>query len=190
MFEGLSEHGNNSTDYPETARSPSLPKLTPLEKCESLLIVEGMDFSINGSPVSYGTYTLSDYVSGHLTGTLLEGDSLDVNFYIYDAASLVLAPEPATLPGDVNGDGLVGGADATTIIANWGMTAGATWTNGDLNADGDVDIDDYSLVQANWGNGLPPEPPEPEATPEPATLGLLLVGGLAMLRRGKRVGTV
>ena len=39
MFEGLSEHGNNSTDYPETARSPSLPKLTPLEKCESLLSV-------------------------------------------------------------------------------------------------------------------------------------------------------
>jgi hypothetical protein len=36
MFEGLSEHGNNSTDYAETARSPSFPKLTPLTKCESL----------------------------------------------------------------------------------------------------------------------------------------------------------
>ncbi len=39
MFERLSEHTNNSTDYLETARSPSLPKLTPLEKCESLLTV-------------------------------------------------------------------------------------------------------------------------------------------------------
>ncbi len=37
MFEGLSEHGNNSTENPETARSPSLPKLTLPEKCESLL---------------------------------------------------------------------------------------------------------------------------------------------------------
>ncbi len=35
MFEELSEHGNNSTDYPETARNPRLPKSTPPQKCES-----------------------------------------------------------------------------------------------------------------------------------------------------------
>ncbi len=36
MFEELCEHGNNSADYPKTARSPSLPKSTALKKCESL----------------------------------------------------------------------------------------------------------------------------------------------------------
>ena len=36
MFEGLFKHGYNSTDYPETTRRPSLPKLTLLERWESL----------------------------------------------------------------------------------------------------------------------------------------------------------
>ena len=48
MFEELSEHGNNSTDYPETARSPSLPKLAPLEKCENLLLLNAIKLPVNG----------------------------------------------------------------------------------------------------------------------------------------------
>ena len=38
--------------------------------------------------------------------------------------------------------------------------------------------DDYVEVLTYWGSGTPPEP-----IPEPATVGLLALGGLALLRR-------
>ena len=53
---------------------------------------------------------------------------------------------------------------------------------GDLNGNGIVDGPDYTEVLSYWGTGTPPGPCE-GAIPEPATLGLLLAGGLAMLRR-------
>ena len=83
-------------------------------------------------------------------------------------------------PGDVNGDGSVGGADLTTILTNWG-TSGATYEQGDLNGDGTVSGLDYSEVITNWGSAS--LSPEPAAIPEPATLAVLLLGGLALLRR-------
>ena len=83
-------------------------------------------------------------------------------------------------PGDVNGDGWVGGADLTAIITNWGMN-GATRDHGDLSGNGTVDGPDYTEVITYWGTGTPP--PEPNAIPEPATLGLMILGALAILRR-------
>jgi hypothetical protein len=62
----------------------------------STVTIEGSDFYINGSPVTYGTYTAFDYASGHIAGTIGAG-SLDNTFYIYDDASIVLVPEPTTL---------------------------------------------------------------------------------------------
>ena len=85
------------------------------------------------------------------------------------------------IPGDVSGDGFVGGDDLTEILTHWGQF-GMTREQGDLNGDFFVGGDDYGEVLANWGEGTPP-PPLAIATPEPATLGLLLVGGLALLRR-------
>ncbi len=87
--------------------------------------------------------------------------------------------------GDVDGNGLVGRQDVTTILGNAGMTG--TYgvdifrEDGDLDADGDVDADDLQIVQDNWGAGYPTEPPS--GIPEPATLGLLLMGGAALLKR-------
>ena len=47
--------------------------------------------------------------------------------------------------------------------------------------DGAVDWNDLSILTANMGAGGA----VPATTPEPATLGLLAIGALAMLRRRK-----
>ena len=87
------------------------------------------------------------------------------------------------LPGDSTADGFVGAADLQAVLNNWGLN-GATRKQGDLTGDGSVGGGDRQQVLNNWGQGIPPEPP-PQAIPEPATLGLLLLGGLALLRRRK-----
>jgi hypothetical protein len=54
-------------------------------------------------------------------------------------------PSAPALPGDLNGDGQVNGADLGILLANWG-TAGA----GDLNSDGTVDGADLGALLSNW----------------------------------------
>ena len=101
------------------------------------------------------------------------------NTYLGAFEPLVMPPAP--LAGDVDGDGWVAGNDLSITISNWGMT-GATREDGDLNGNGTVDGPDYSEVLTYWGMGIPPLEP-PSGIPEAATLGLLLTGGLALLRR-------
>jgi hypothetical protein len=48
--------------------------------------------------------------------------------------------------GDIDGDGSVGAADLSLLLAAWG-TSGAA----DLDEDGDVGASDLSLLLANWG---------------------------------------
>ena len=85
-------------------------------------------------------------------------------------------------PGDVTRDGYVGGTDLATIISHWGQSP-ATYDDGDLSGDGIVDGLDYAEVVSFWGTGVFPTEP-PAVIPEPATLGLLLIGGGILLRRG------
>ena len=47
---------------------------------------------------------------------------------------------------DVNGDGVVDGADLARVLGSWGTSA----SGGDINGDGIVDGADLALVLANW----------------------------------------
>ena len=76
------------------------------------------------------------------------------------------------LTGDANGDGKVSFADYLILEANFGKT-GMSWVQGDFNNDGKVSFADYLLLEQNFGKSIP----------EPATLSLLVLGGLAVLRR-------
>ncbi len=56
--------------------------------------------------------------------------------------------QSAGVPGDLNGDGIVNGADMGLLLAAWGSCSGC---DADLNGDGIVNGADMGLLLANWG---------------------------------------
>ena len=144
-------------------------------------------------------------LSGHLQ-TLIGAQSgndliTDSNGWSGDIASIVIynrlldAGEVATvteelrqayslvesLQGDLDGDGFVGISDLNLVLANWNLTVPPADPLADPSGDNFIGIDDLNEVLGNWNAGTPPA--SGAAVPEPATLGLIALGGLALARR-------
>jgi len=64
-----------------------------------------------------------------------------------DNRAAVLRPVNS-LPGDVNGDGVIGTDDLLTVISMWGPCEPPC--SADLNGDGQVGTDDLLVILANW----------------------------------------
>ncbi|MDP6636759.1 MAG: PEP-CTERM sorting domain-containing protein [Phycisphaerae bacterium] len=88
--------------------------------------------------------------------------------------------------GDPNLSGTVDAGDYTTWADNFGPGTG--WATGDFNGNGETEAGDYTSWADNFGQGPndAPAPSSPVPTPEPATMMLLAVGGLATLVRRRR----
>ena len=80
--------------------------------------------------------------------------------------------------GDFNLDGSVNGTDLSIVSANFGLAVG--FAGGNANCDGVVNGTDLSILASTFGNVAT------AAIPEPATLSLLSLGGLSILRRRRR----
>jgi hypothetical protein len=89
-----------------------------------------------------------------------------------------------TYRGDLDLNGIVDGNDFTVLQQNFGATGlgvGKGWMKGDADLNGVVDGNDFTIIQQNFGagSGAPLAPPEGNMVPEPSTLVLALLAGLA-----------
>jgi hypothetical protein len=89
---------------------------------------------------------------------------------------------PGMLEGDANVDGVVSAGDYLAIQSAFGDT-GVNEFYGDANHDGVVSAADFAAVQANYGSVTPVGL---EIVPEPVTLSLLAIGGIALITRKRR----
>jgi autotransporter-associated beta strand protein len=96
----------------------------------------------------------------------------------------VLSVVSGLFPGDTNGDFVVDAADYIAIKTNFGLSGlGITRLQGDLI---DNDVVDWADLQELMNAMATRTVPGAPAAPEPATLGLLAIGALAVLRRRRR----
>lgn len=153
-------------------------------------------------PVGYGE-SIEIFVEDHSLGIFGSGDRIDVVSLLGEGVSS-LSFEGFEIPnerlgaegvpvflefdsamasiralkdliGDIDSDGFVGVSDLDMILANWGDAN----TTVDLDGSGSVDQGDLDIIIANWGSGEPPT----GIIPEPGTLAIVGLGGLALLRR-------
>jgi len=137
-----------------------------------------IDYSFVNPPVGLGQLQpgqaseLVVYTNSHVFSATLsavnDGSAVQVTSYATPA-----------LPGDVNFDGLVNGLDIALVASHWLQTG--TIPPGDANYDGIVNGLDISLIASHWlqsagAGGL-------ASVPEPSTLALVTLGGLALLAR-------
>ena len=103
----------------------------------------------------------------------LTGRYVTVSNYPGTTVDVVQAP---TRLGDADCNGAVSLADVNIISANWGALV-ATWDMGDFVQDGAITLADVNAISANWAQSY---------TPEPTTMLLLGLGGIAALLRRRR----
>jgi PEP-CTERM motif len=107
-------------------------------------------------------------------GSLVFSDS-------FDPLSIRIYKILQALAGDLNGDGFVGIADLNIVLGSWNQSVPPGNPLADPSGDGFVGIADLNVVLGNWNAGTPPT--DGAAVPEPTSLVLIALGGVAVLRR-------
>jgi autotransporter-associated beta strand protein len=124
--------------------------------------------SVNGD---FANVMVDAQYIGHNIGALYIAKGMDADSY-----DVTVKPFMA---GDANLDGQVKIGDLVTLAQHWNQASGATWFDGDANGDGQIKIGDLVALAQNWNKTVTAG----GAVPEPLTLTVLGLGGLAVLRR-------
>jgi hypothetical protein len=159
-----------------------------------------------GTAKSTAMANLKDQVISGSTGIISTAQSLDSNTAMAVADNGILGYTSwggqtvdsnsilvtYALLGDANVDDVVNSADNTLLSNNYGFS-GRGWAGGDFNGDGTTNFADFIILSNHYGLTLDRTDSfagfaaaAGAAVPEPASLGLLGTGGLALMRRRRR----
>jgi len=152
----------------------------------------------NGATGTPGPAIISSDIA---TDDALTGLSYGIGYA--DGADGIVAGLPSgeieimfTLLGDANLDGTVNAEDFTLFSEHLGQS-GQTWDDGDFNYDGTVNAEDFTSFSANLGQtaSLAAQAGILNSAnainlanvPEPACAGMMVIAGLGILRRRRRI---
>jgi len=155
-------------DQLDVAGSAAIDGSLKLSLIDELVLAFNQTFDILNHADRSGTFSTID-------GVRQADKSLAVT-YEPNAVRVTVA-----LPADANLDEAVDVIDLGRLGLNFGVGDGV-WSDGDFNGDGLVDVIDLGTLGLNFGQSLPTGDIA-VAVPEPGGLGLLLLGGLAIVRR-------
>ena len=141
---------------------------------DSAVTFHALDFRLGGGLSLDGDRVVG---TGILSGEWYDSTRWTIDIDTNASGATIRA---AVLAPDANGDGVVDDLDLTALAAHWQQPGGRN--EGDFNGDGFVDDLDLTILATAWpGGGL-----EISAVPEPTTLSLLALSGLALLGRKER----
>ena len=98
----------------------------------------------------------------------------DMGSYFLTGSGLAATATPS--PGDANADGKVDFTDFQAMLDHWQFGT-SIWSQGDFNQDGKVDFADFQVLLDHWN------PAGTSSVPEPATLTMLTLAALGLVRR-------
>ena len=144
-----------------------------LDETDWAYLADAIEANSSGWIVGYGELLGAEYYTPF--------PGVPFGYYINQRdLAYLLIPANEHIAGDLNGDGFVGIDDLNLILSNWNQTVPPADPLADPSGDGFVGIDDLNEVLGNWNAGTPPNA---AALPEPASLGVCVLGSIAFMRR-------
>jgi hypothetical protein len=134
--------------------------ITPIESVDNAIdIASGVDIHNGQFPTSDDATLVTLHFTANQTGCVrsLRFREHSPPTRISDETGSEIQPlQLISLPpdqpsSDLNGDGVVDGADLLTMLSQWGDCADSILCTADLNCDGSVDGADLLILLSNWG---------------------------------------